>query len=68
MRPVAKEDILERLEPKTKKYYHEFHMCQECRQIYWKGSHYRPLLDFVTMIHDRLSEPGLLDRGNEALY
>lgn len=51
--PVAKEDVLERLEPKTKKYYHEFHMCQECQQIYWKGSHYRPLLNFVSMVLDR---------------
>jgi uncharacterized protein with PIN domain len=50
---VAKEDILECLEFKTKKYYHEFHMCQECRQIYWKGSHYRPLLEFITTILDR---------------
>ena len=53
LRPVAKEDVLERLEPKTKKYYHDFHLCQECRQIYWKGSHYRPLLDFITTTLDR---------------
>lgn len=47
---VDKEEIIERLEPKTKKYYHEFRMCPECRQIYWKGSHYRPLLDFVNAV------------------
>ena len=47
LRPVPKEDILERLEPKTKKYYHEFRICQECQQIYWKGSHYEPLRQFV---------------------
>ena len=47
---VAKEDIVERLEPKTKKYYHEFHMCRDCRQIYWKGSHYRPLHDFIMTV------------------
>jgi len=50
LRQVAKQDILERLEPKTKKYYHEFHMCRDCQQIYWKGSHYRPLLDFVNTV------------------
>jgi uncharacterized protein with PIN domain len=44
---VAKDDIIQRLEPKTRKYYHEFHICQECRQIYWKGSHYRALHAFV---------------------
>ncbi|MGD2078678.1 MAG: Mut7-C RNAse domain-containing protein [Chloroflexota bacterium] len=50
LRPVPKEEILQRLEPKTKKYYHEFHMCQECQQIYWKGSHYEPLHDLVREI------------------
>jgi hypothetical protein len=28
------------LEPKTKKYYHEFFQCTACGQVYWKGSHY----------------------------
>ncbi|MFO7751051.1 MAG: Mut7-C RNAse domain-containing protein [Desulfobacteraceae bacterium] len=36
---VAKESILHRLEPKTRKYYHEFKICPLCRQIFWKGSH-----------------------------
>jgi hypothetical protein len=34
---------MHRLEPKTKKYFHEFHICQQCDQIYWKGSHYQRL-------------------------
>jgi uncharacterized protein with PIN domain len=47
LRPVAKEIILDRLEPKTKQYYDEFHICQDCGQIYWKGSHYEPLKAIV---------------------
>jgi uncharacterized protein with PIN domain len=50
LRPVAKEIIIDRLEPKTKKYYHEFQLCQECGQIYWKGSHYEALRRFVDNI------------------
>jgi len=50
LRPVAKEEIVDRLEPLTKKYYHEFHICQQCRQIYWKGSHYSPLNDLLAEI------------------
>jgi uncharacterized protein with PIN domain len=42
--PIDKEAVIDRLEPKTKKYYHHFHICQDCEQIYWKGSHY-PLLN-----------------------
>lgn len=50
LRPVPKEEIYDRLEPKTKKYYHEFHICRECEQIYWKGSHFEPLNQFVDSI------------------
>lgn len=47
---AAKEAILDQLEPKTKLYYHEFWQCGQCRQIYWKGSHYQPLLEFVRAV------------------
>jgi uncharacterized protein with PIN domain len=38
--PIDKDAILHRLQPKTKKYFHEFHICRNCERIYWKGSHY----------------------------
>ena len=41
--PVAKEDILDRLEPLTRLYFDEFQICPACRQIYWKGSHYEQM-------------------------
>jgi len=44
---VNKEDILERLEPLTKIYYEEFHICPNCSQIYWKGSHYGHMLEMI---------------------
>jgi len=37
--PVAKADVLDRLEPKTKRYYQTFYRCGDCWQIYWQGSH-----------------------------
>ena len=40
---VDKEEILHRLEPLTKRYYHEFRICPDCGRIYWKGSHYPAL-------------------------
>ena len=40
LEPVAKEAILDRLEPLTRLYFEEFHICPACQQIYWKGSHY----------------------------
>ena len=40
---VDKKEIINRLEPLTKKYYNEFKKCCECDKIYWKGSHFEPL-------------------------
>ncbi|MFZ2312641.1 MAG: Mut7-C RNAse domain-containing protein [Methylobacter sp.] len=37
--PVAKADILDCLEPKTRLYYEVFHRCVDCQRIYWEGSH-----------------------------
>ncbi len=47
LRPVAKEAILHRLEPKTKRYFDEFRMCEACGQIYWQGSHFTRLQKIV---------------------
>jgi uncharacterized protein with PIN domain len=48
--PVAKEQILDRLEPKTKRYFDAFKMCQACGQIYWQGSHFGDLVRFVDRV------------------
>ena len=37
---IAKEHIWERIEPNTRRYFNEFWICNQCHQIYWKGSHY----------------------------
>lgn len=50
LKEVAKEAILDRLEPLTKKYYQEFRICRGCDQVYWKGSHYASLDRLVEAI------------------
>ncbi|PUU94801.1 Mut7-C RNAse domain-containing protein [Halanaerobium sp.] len=37
---IDKEEIIERLEPKTKKYFNDFRYCKKCDKIYWRGSHF----------------------------
>jgi len=37
---VEKADVQDRLEPKTRLYYEDFHRCSDCDRLYWKGSHY----------------------------
>jgi hypothetical protein len=40
---VEKNNILDRLEPKTCKYFDEFWQCSSCGQIYWEGSHFEKM-------------------------
>jgi len=47
LQPVAKSQIIDRLQPKTKQYFHEFQKCITCDQIYWKGSHFEALVALV---------------------
>lgn len=44
---VQKREILQRLQARTAKYYNEFFKCLTCDQIYWKGSHYENMLQFI---------------------
>ncbi len=45
---VSKEQVLDRLEPLTRMYFDEFHICPACQQIYWKGSHYEKLQRLIS--------------------
>jgi uncharacterized protein with PIN domain len=47
---VSKEEILDHLEPGTRKYYQDFFRCTGCGKIYWKGSHYQRMKKFIEKI------------------
>lgn len=47
VQPVAKESILEKIPPKTRDNYDEFRQCLDCGKIYWKGSHYENMRQFI---------------------
>jgi len=50
LQSVPKAQIAHRLQPKTRQYFDEFRECQDCGQIYWKGSHFSALQEFVDRI------------------
>jgi len=50
IKPVEKDEILNQLEPKTIQYFDEFYQCQNCKKIYWKGSHYEHMSKFLDNI------------------
>ncbi|MDZ7658713.1 Mut7-C RNAse domain-containing protein [Fodinibius sp.] len=39
LQSVSKEEVIDQLEPLTKKYFDDFSQCPDCGQIYWAGSH-----------------------------
>ncbi len=47
---VAKELILHRLEPKTKKFFNKFSICRGCDRIYWPGSHWEKMNKLVKIV------------------
>ena len=47
LKPVPKEIVLKRLPARTRKHYNEFWQCQGCRRVYWSGSHYRRMKQFI---------------------
>jgi uncharacterized protein len=36
---AEKEEVMNQLEPLTKRHYNSFAQCRQCGQVYWKGSH-----------------------------
>ncbi|WP_199178200.1 Mut7-C RNAse domain-containing protein [Mycobacterium hubeiense] len=47
---VAKEDVVDRLEPLTRRYHDAFRQCCDCGRVYWKGSHHKHLENLVDQI------------------
>ena len=50
LQPVPKQQIIDRLEPLTKKYFDDFHICPACNQIYWRGSHFEHMMQLISEI------------------
>jgi hypothetical protein len=44
---VNKEAIADKLQPDTARYFNEFYQCRSCKRVYWKGSHYERMLQWV---------------------
>jgi uncharacterized protein len=47
---VSKESVYDELPESVKQLNHDFHRCQDCTQVYWKGSHFEKLQDFVAKV------------------
>lgn len=51
---VGKDEVIDRLEPLTRRCYSDFVCCAGCSQIYWPGSHHEKLLNLVERLRKQL--------------
>ena len=49
---VPKEEISDRLPPRTKSAFNEFHRCTACGKIYWRGSHYQAMHGLIRRLRE----------------
>jgi uncharacterized protein len=47
---VSKAQVLDRLEPKTRRYFDRFWRCEGCQRVYWQGSHYERMQRLVQVL------------------
>ena len=62
--PVPKETVDPLLEPGTRRYYHTFRQCPDCKQVYWQGSHYARSLKLIEGFMKTPSDSGKRESGN----
>lgn len=48
--PVEKESVIEELPPKTQDIFDEFYRCDSCGKVYWKGSHFKRIDEFLRQL------------------
>ena len=53
---VEKETVLNKLPSGTKEYYNEFYQCSSCQKVYWKGSHYHRMQEFLKGLRAQLGD------------
>jgi uncharacterized protein len=52
LKKVNKMEVNGILEENTINYFNEFYICNACRRVYWKGSHYHNMANFIKLISE----------------
>lgn len=55
---VEKETIQDTIPPGTRAYFQEFYRCGQCHKIYWKGTHYHKMLNFIERLRSFACQVG----------
>lgn len=51
---IAKDEIIDRLQPKTIEHYSQFSICPACQRIFWKGSHYQKMERLIARLQTQI--------------
>jgi len=49
---VEKDKVLDKLKPKTRKYFNKFYQCTTCKKVYWEGSHYHRMVKRINTLQN----------------
>ncbi len=51
LRPIAKQDVVDRLPPYVVLTQPKFFECQECRRVYWPGTHWTNMMSELSQVY-----------------
>jgi hypothetical protein len=57
LRRVEKAAVLERLPPSVRELYQRFLTCDQCRRVYWEGSHWRRMSELLRPLLEEQTAP-----------
>ncbi|HEY45086.1 MAG TPA: Mut7-C ubiquitin/RNAse domain-containing protein [Anaerolineae bacterium] len=52
---IDDEEVIDQLPPETRQYYDEYHLCQDCGRVYWRGSHYQRMQLFIAQVLEEVA-------------
>lgn len=55
LRAVPKDDVADQLPPMVREQHNEFNTCDQCRRVFWKGSHYQRMVALLSAAGIRLT-------------
>jgi uncharacterized protein with PIN domain len=60
LRAVGKEAVIGKLPPMVKERYEEFQTCTACGRVYWKGTHYQRMQEFIAEVISMRTSSGTI--------
>ena len=51
---IEKDLVIERIPPRTVQYFNDFFQCLDCGKIYWKGSHFQKMQNWIKELIDNI--------------